>query len=77
MSGIKRQIDKLGRVVIPVNYRNHLQLTENSSVNISLESNSIIITPDRKCCSICGTTSQVHDNIPICEKCIKTIKKLP
>ena len=76
MSGVKRQVDRLGRIVIPMSYRKHLRLTVNSDVNISLENNSIIITPDRKCCAICGNTSSLHKEIDICEKCVKEIKEL-
>ena len=46
MSGVKRQVDRLGRIVIPISYRKYLNLNENSSVNISLENDSIIITAD-------------------------------
>ena len=76
MKGIKRQIDRLGRVVIPISYRKFLNLSENSNVNIYLEDNTIVITPSDKRCSLCGDTSHLHQEISLCEKFIESIKKL-
>lgn len=76
MSGVKRQVDRLGRIVIPISYRKYLNLNENSSVNISLENDSIIITADTECCVLCGSTTQLHGEISLCEGCIKAIKEL-
>ena len=37
MSGVKRKIDKLGRLVLPKSYREALGIDENSSVVVSLD----------------------------------------
>lgn len=57
MSQIERRIDKLGRIVLPINCRKRLKLTENSSVCIAIEDNSIILTPSSQYCALCGSDS--------------------
>ena len=74
MNGIERQIDKLGRVVLPISFRKRLNLVENSTVHISLEGDSIIITPSSNFCVLCGADSDPHANIKLCAKCIRRIK---
>ena len=76
MSGVKRQFDKLGRVVIPISYRKFLNLSENSYLNIELQNNSIIITSFESNCVLCGATTDLHSEKPLCAKCIKSIKEL-
>ena len=76
MSGVKRQIDKSGRVVIPISYRKFLNLSENSYLNIELQNNSIIITSFESNCVLCGATTDLHSEKPLCAKCIKSIKEL-
>ena len=76
MSGVKKQIDKLGRVVIPISYRKFLNLSENSYLNIELQNNSIIITSFESNCVLCGATTDLHSEKPLCAKCIKSIKEL-
>ena len=34
--GIEREIDKLGRIVLPISYRQRLNLTEHSVVRVDL-----------------------------------------
>ena len=44
MKGIEREIDRLGRVVIPIEFRKKLGIEFNSKVLISLSNGEIIIT---------------------------------
>ena len=76
MNGIERQIDKLGRIVLPISYRRQLNLEENSTVTISLINDSIIITSQDQRCAICGNNKDLHKEIALCQKCIRTVKKL-
>ena len=76
MKGIERQIDKLGRVVLPISFRRHLNLSENSRVHISLDHDTIIITQAKKQCALCGTDLELHSEIQLCDGCIKRVKAL-
>ena len=73
---IEREIDKLGRLVLPMNFRKHLNLIENTTVRIRLENNSIIITPAHCSCAVCGKTTDLHKEKPLCKTCIQEIKQL-
>lgn len=42
------KIDKLGRVVIPINIRRYLKLDSNSEIDITMSNGSIVITPCEK-----------------------------
>ena len=74
MSGVERRVDKLGRVVIPIGYRERLGLTENSKVNISLDDEIISITPVKEKCVMCGSEEQVNHSLCLCHNCIERVK---
>lgn len=76
MSSIERRIDKLGRVVLPISYRERLKLSDNSKVRIWMDETSIIITPSELCCSLCGSKLRLHKDVSLCFDCINKIKKL-
>ena len=72
MSGIERQIDKLGRVVLPISFRRRLALTENSKVRISLDDNAIIITPSK---NVVHCAVQIQTRIGIYNYVTSVLKK--
>ena len=74
MSGIERKVDKLGRVVLPVGYREHLGLAENSKVNISMENEAILITPVGEKCVMCGSKEEINKSLSLCPHCIERVK---
>ena len=74
MSGIERRVDKLGRVVLPIGYRERLGLTENSKVNISMENESISITPIGEKCVMCGSKEEINQSLCLCIRCIERVK---
>lgn len=53
MKGIQRRIDKLGRVVIPMELRKELCVEFNSKVVITLSGDEII-KPLDSLCALCG-----------------------
>ena len=65
MNGIERRIDKLGRLVLPISYRNALGLSENSRVRISLCDGEISISPIEEKCVICGANKESNANFII------------
>ena len=73
---IEKEVDKLGRVVLPINYRKRLNITENAVVNVKLENNSIIITPASTFCVLCEKATDLHSEKALCFSCIKEIKEL-
>ena len=54
-----RQIDPLGRVVLPKDMRRALNLHENDLLDIVLEGNAIVLTKSTCSCALCGRTENL------------------
>ena len=70
------KIDKLGRVVIPIQYRRELGLCEGSEINLRCCERKIIIVPKEPTCRICGGELKCSCEIALCEGCIQMVKML-
>lgn len=72
--GLKRNLDALGRVVIPMAMRKHLCFGKNQKVSIKLYNNHVRIEKaqeDDVCC-FCGSKNNLinHKDILVCTNCI-------
>ena len=72
---IIRKVDKMGRVVLPINYRKALKIKDNGEVALEIKGNTITIKRQNEICKLCGTDCSIIQDIGICEKCTKRIKK--
>ena len=70
------KIDRLGRIVIPIEDRKALNLKEGSLVEISRENGVISITLHGACCKLCGAELDNTSDIYLCLDCIKAVKRL-
>lgn len=72
-----RQLDTLGRVVIPKKMRTALGISENDNLRISLEGNAIIIRRDQPLCAICRRDRDLIEigGSYICSGCAKEISE--
>ena len=68
-------VDRLGRIVIPIDYRRKLGLGEGSEIEISCENDKLIITVMENACRLCGAKLTEEYEIPLCESCIDKVKK--
>ena len=74
-TGIVRNIDELGRVVVPKELRRKLGIANTDPVEIYVEGEKIILTKYHPVCHFCGE----HENLieykekNICKKCIAEI----
>lgn len=75
MAGIEKVIDNLGRVVIPIKFRNQLGIKNQSKVLLFLEENAIRITPVEGICILCGKRSFENQNLRLCRPCIDRVKE--
>lgn len=75
-SGIARQIDNLGRYVIPMEMRRHLQISEGDLLEARLEEDRIILTKYAKSCVLCSNTENLFNfnGKQICANCLKQLK---
>lgn len=72
---IIRKIDSLGRIVIPLEYRNKLGWTECTQISISIKNGQINLRVFQSCCDFCGSKENIRlfKEKHICEKCISEI----
>lgn len=77
-TGIVRQIDELGRVVLPVELRRSFDLKEHDRVEISVEEDRIILNKFEPNCVLCGGTKDLTEfqGRLLCRKCIRGISEL-
>lgn len=77
--GIVRDIDKLGRIVIPVEVRRELRLKEGTPVEIFLEGENIILRRYKfHGCQICGETRQLAEvqGTKLCKNCLHKFQEI-
>ena len=76
-TGIVRNIDELGRIVIPKELRTTMDMPVGSGVEIFVENEKIIITRYYPGCYFCNTTENLveHDGKKLCKACIAEIAK--
>ena len=75
-TGIVRNIDELGRLVIPKEMRKKMGIGESSPVEIFVENDRIIVTKYQDSCLFCGSGTELCDfkGKRICKSCIAEIK---
>ena len=75
-TGIVRNIDELGRLVVPKEMRTSLDIQCGDPVEISFDGDKIILTKYSPNCIFCGnhTDLEVFKGKKICSDCLKQIK---
>ena len=74
-TGIVRKVDKLGRIVIPIELRRNLSISEKDSLEIYVDDEKIILKKYEPACVFCGNASetQVFKGKQVCKECISTM----
>lgn len=75
--GCVRQIDKLGRLVLPADIRKSLGIVDGTdSVEFFIENDSVIIKKYRPACVFCGSADDITSfkGQTLCENCIAELK---
>ena len=77
-TGIVRQVDELGRIVIPKEMRRVLGISNGDPVEINLEDTRIAITKYHRACNLCGSRDCViateFKGKSICNACLEELK---
>lgn len=79
MSGMVRDVDKQGRVVIPKEMRKQLNVESNvDSFDISVDGDRIILKKHRTACFFCDTLGEMveYKGYRVCVNCIEKLKEL-
>ena len=76
-TGIIRKVDELGRVVLPKELRNKLDILEKDPIEIFVDGNSVILKKFEPNCIFCGTSKKLitYQDKMICAKCAEKIFK--
>ncbi len=74
-----RAIDELGRIVVPIEYRNALDIKSGELLKMELEGEKIVIQKNTPACIFCSSEVALtkHQGKTICINCIREISKIP
>jgi len=78
-TGIVRRVDELGRIVLPIELRRTLDITERDSLEIYVDGGSIILKKYQPACIFCNDARDVtvYKGKNICANCLKELKEWP
>lgn len=70
-TGIVRRVDELGRIVLPKELRDTMNIYEKTPLAIFVDGEDIILRKYGRSCVFCGGEDDLFDfyDRPICEKC--------
>ena len=70
-TGYVRQVDQIGRIVLPKYLRDNLKTELKQQLEIYTEGNEIYLQKYKTKCRFCGSNNikRVFKNIPICYEC--------
>ena len=76
-TGIVRNIDELGRIVVPKEMRKALDITDNDPVEIAMEGDRIVLRKKVASCVFCGSEGEyvVFKSKRVCKSCLEEIAK--
>ncbi|MGN1129182.1 MAG: AbrB/MazE/SpoVT family DNA-binding domain-containing protein [Candidatus Flemingiibacterium sp.] len=77
-TGIVRRIDELGRIVLPIELRNKMDIKTRDSVEIFVDEDKIILKKYVPACLFCGNADDVilYRGKLICKHCLAEMNKL-
>lgn len=79
VKGIVRNLDDLGRVVIPMEFRKSLDLESGKPVEMTMVDGAVIEKRYEEVCKVCGCKDNLHEieslNIKLCPKHLLELKE--
>ena len=75
--GIVRKIDEIGRIVLPIELRNKMDINTKDSVEIFVDNDKIILKKYQPCCVFCGNADNVtmFKGKLVCRDCIEEMTR--
>ena len=76
--GIVRKIDTVGRIVLPIELRKTLNITNDSSLEIFVDEDKIVLKKYQPACVFCGSSDGIRQikGKNVCAKCVEELKSL-
>jgi transcriptional pleiotropic regulator of transition state genes len=75
MNIVLRKIDKLGRIVLPMDFRKALGLEGEAEVVLGINENAITVKGVDTSCKLCGSMVEVSKSLMVCSECIRKIRE--
>lgn len=77
-TGIIRQMDSLGRIVLPIELRRTLGINTKDMLEIQVEGDTVVLRKYELNCVFCGSTASLSSfrEKLVCKKCLKELKSL-
>jgi len=74
--GIVRRIDEVGRVVLPIEIRNSLEIAEKDPIEIWLDGKNIVLRKYENNCSFCASEKNLEEIMGklMCRACQRKLK---
>lgn len=74
-TGIVRKVDELGRIVLPIEMRRTLGITERDQIEIYTEANGIILQKYQATCIFCDAAKNIvtFRGKNICSDCLRNL----
>ena len=75
-TGVVRKVDELGRIVLPKELRNTLDIKEKDALEIFMEGDKIVLQKYHPACIFCNNADDVtyFNGKRVCAECIDKIK---
>ena len=76
-TGIIRQLDSLGRIVLPIELRRNLNINSKDLLEIIVDGNAVVLRKYEPNCAFCGGEGKLfsYRGKLICKRCLKEIKE--
>ena len=77
-TGVVRQLDNLGRVVLPIELRRTMDISVKDPLEVFVDGDDIILRKYQPGCIFCGGTKGLvaYRDKSLCPQCIDAIRKL-
>ena len=75
-TGIVRKVDELGRIVLPIELRRTLDISERDALEIYVDGSAVVLRKYRPNCIFCDSTKDITEfkGKNVCAKCLKALK---
>ena len=76
-TGIIREVDKLGRIVLPIELRRVLDIAEKDELEIYMENDKIILQKFEPSCVFCTSSQNLvsYKGKNVCQVCIRNMNR--
>ena len=77
-TGVVRKVDELGRVVIPIELRRTLDISEKDSLEIYVDDENIILRKYEPACIFCGNAAdvEIYKGKRVCKLCLAELAQM-